>query len=220
MPAATATFARAASVLLPRGLARVNAPSGTLISFATRPGSTASDGDGSHGLYRTPAAANGPKPNVPIEASAERRGDRCRKAASGAAGSRGLEGSLDGDFYGQIGGPQLPLRVSLAQQLHSRLSAKQPQRSNCRSGTASKNSGKSGRRSRLSRQIPAGEQSSPRLAACRAMSCAARLPPLLCPRRRPPAPVSWWRRRKEPGAVVLVAGLPGNGGAGCRPARS
>ena len=33
------------------GLARVNAPSGTLIAYATDPGSVASDGDGSNGLY-------------------------------------------------------------------------------------------------------------------------------------------------------------------------
>ena len=33
------------------GLARVNAPSGTLIAYATDPGSTASDGDGTNGLY-------------------------------------------------------------------------------------------------------------------------------------------------------------------------
>lgn len=33
------------------GLARVNAPSGTLIAYATDPGSVASDGDGTNGLY-------------------------------------------------------------------------------------------------------------------------------------------------------------------------
>jgi hypothetical protein len=33
------------------GLARVNAPSGTLIAYATDPGSVASDGEGSNGLY-------------------------------------------------------------------------------------------------------------------------------------------------------------------------
>lgn len=33
------------------GLAKVNAPSGTLIAYATDPGSTASDGTGAHGLY-------------------------------------------------------------------------------------------------------------------------------------------------------------------------
>ena len=34
-----------------RGLSRENAPSGTLMSFATRPGSEAADGDGRNGLY-------------------------------------------------------------------------------------------------------------------------------------------------------------------------
>ena len=33
------------------GLARVQAPSGTLIAYATDPGSTASDGEGANGLY-------------------------------------------------------------------------------------------------------------------------------------------------------------------------
>lgn len=33
------------------GLARINAPSGTLIAYATDPGSVASDGDGANGLY-------------------------------------------------------------------------------------------------------------------------------------------------------------------------
>jgi uncharacterized caspase-like protein len=33
------------------GLSKVDAPSGTLISFATRPGSVASDGEGLNGLY-------------------------------------------------------------------------------------------------------------------------------------------------------------------------
>jgi uncharacterized caspase-like protein len=33
------------------GLARVNAPSGTLIAYATDPGAVASDGDGVNGLY-------------------------------------------------------------------------------------------------------------------------------------------------------------------------
>lgn len=33
------------------GLARVSAPSGTLIAYATDPGSVASDGDGANGLY-------------------------------------------------------------------------------------------------------------------------------------------------------------------------
>ena len=34
-----------------RGLAKIDAPSGTIISFATRPGSVASDGTGKNGLY-------------------------------------------------------------------------------------------------------------------------------------------------------------------------
>ncbi len=36
---------------LSRGLASVNAPSGTLIAYSTRPGSVAEDGSGRNGLY-------------------------------------------------------------------------------------------------------------------------------------------------------------------------
>ncbi len=42
-----------ASRSIGRGLAQVNAPSGTLLSYATRPGSITEDGDGSNGVYTT-----------------------------------------------------------------------------------------------------------------------------------------------------------------------
>ena len=92
------------------GLARVNAPSGTLISFATRPGSTASDGDGSHGLYTEHLLRQMDKPNVPIEQVLKGVVIGV-KAASNGQQEPWMEGSLDGDFY-FIGGPQLPLQVA------------------------------------------------------------------------------------------------------------
>src|ERR1700752_292845 len=49
------------------GLAKVDAPSGTLISFATRPGSTASDGSGVHGVYTEQLLGQMREPNVPVE---------------------------------------------------------------------------------------------------------------------------------------------------------
>ena len=51
-----------------RGLARVSAaPSGTLIHFATRPGSVAADGTGSNGLYTSQLLRFIDAPDVPVE---------------------------------------------------------------------------------------------------------------------------------------------------------
>ncbi len=44
-------YARAGFRSMEGGLAKISAPSGTLISYATRPGSIAADGDGRNGLY-------------------------------------------------------------------------------------------------------------------------------------------------------------------------
>jgi uncharacterized caspase-like protein len=50
-----------------RGLAQMDAPSGTLVAFATAPGSVASDGDGDNGLYTKHLLANMTRPGLPIE---------------------------------------------------------------------------------------------------------------------------------------------------------
>jgi uncharacterized caspase-like protein len=64
-----------------RGLARVqDAPSGTLMHFATRPGSVAADGTGANGLYTTELLRQIDQPGVPIETDAQARG-RCGGAA-------------------------------------------------------------------------------------------------------------------------------------------
>lgn len=80
------------------GLARVDAPSGTLISFATRPGSVAADGEGDHGLYTQHLLAQIGVPNRPIEQ------DLKRVVAGVMEDSKGqqepwMEGSMVGDFY-------------------------------------------------------------------------------------------------------------------------
>ena len=49
------------------GLAQVNAPSGTLIAYATSPGSTAADGFGRNGLYTKHILQNIRVPDVPAE---------------------------------------------------------------------------------------------------------------------------------------------------------
>ena len=49
------------------GLAQMDAPSGTLVAFATAPGSVAADGDGDNGLYTKHLLANMTRPGLPIE---------------------------------------------------------------------------------------------------------------------------------------------------------
>ena len=50
-----------------KGLAQVEAPPGTLIAFATAPGSAASDGGGRNGLYTGHLVAEMKRPGAPIE---------------------------------------------------------------------------------------------------------------------------------------------------------
>jgi hypothetical protein len=50
-----------------KGLAHIDAPSGTLITFATAPGSVASDGTGSNGLYTEEILKYIQEPGVPVE---------------------------------------------------------------------------------------------------------------------------------------------------------
>ncbi len=50
-----------------KGLAHIDAPSGTLIAFATAPGSVASDGVGANGLYTEEILKYIQEPGVPIE---------------------------------------------------------------------------------------------------------------------------------------------------------
>ena len=50
-----------------KGLAQVDAPAGTLIAFATAPGSTAADGGGRNGLYTQHLVKQIEKPGAPVE---------------------------------------------------------------------------------------------------------------------------------------------------------
>lgn len=80
------------------GLARVSAPSGTLISFATRPGSVAADGDGRNGLYTTQLLRAIDTPNLPVELMLKQVVAGVKSASRGAQ-EPWMEGSIDGDFY-------------------------------------------------------------------------------------------------------------------------
>ena len=79
------------------GLSRVAAPSGTLISYATRPGSVAADGDGRNGLYTGALLQQMSNTGQQIEQALK------RVVTNVKAGSKNLqepwmEGSIEGDF--------------------------------------------------------------------------------------------------------------------------
>jgi hypothetical protein len=81
---------------LSRGLATVNAPSGTMIAYSTRPGSVAEDGVGRNGLY-TEQLLKVMDSNKPIEQVLKRLVTSV-KAASKGRQEPWSEGSLEGDF--------------------------------------------------------------------------------------------------------------------------
>lgn len=80
------------------GLARVSAPSGTLISFATRPGSVAADGTGRNGLYTTHLLQAMDSPNLQVELMLKRVTSSVKQASQGRQ-EPWMEGSIEGDFY-------------------------------------------------------------------------------------------------------------------------
>lgn len=80
-----------------RGLSRESAPSGTLISFATRPGSVASDGLGRNGLYTASLLDAMENKNQPIEQVLKQVTAKV-KATSKGQQEPWMEGSIDGDF--------------------------------------------------------------------------------------------------------------------------
>jgi hypothetical protein len=89
-----------------RGLARVEAPSGTLISYATRPGSVAHDGTGRNGLYTTQLLRQiKDSADLPIEVVLKRVVAGVKQESSGQQ-EPWYEGSLEGDFcFGACGTP-------------------------------------------------------------------------------------------------------------------
>ncbi len=80
-----------------RGLSRENAPSGTLISYATRPGSVAADGTGRNGLYTSVLLKAMEEKNQPIE-QVLKQVVRGVTVASNGAQEPWMEGSVTGDF--------------------------------------------------------------------------------------------------------------------------
>jgi uncharacterized caspase-like protein len=87
-----------------RGLAKVEAASGTLIHYATRPGSVAADGDGQNGTYTEALLAQMSEPGVPVEMMLKKVSNNVVKKTSGKQ-EPWVEGSLRGDFYFIFQGP-------------------------------------------------------------------------------------------------------------------
>ena len=80
------------------GLSQVDAPIGSLVAFATSPGSVASDGKGSNGLYTQHLLANMERPGLPIEEIFKRVRLGVRLDSNG--GQVPWEStSLEGDFF-------------------------------------------------------------------------------------------------------------------------
>ena len=87
-----------------RGLARVEvAPSGTLMHFATRPGSIAADGDGRNGLYTSHLLRHIATPGITVESMFKRVASDVRQASRGEQ-EPWVEGSLQGEFFFASGG--------------------------------------------------------------------------------------------------------------------
>jgi hypothetical protein len=81
-----------------KGLAFMDAPAGTLIAYATAPGSTASDGSGKNGLYTSAILESIQIPNI----TALQMFQNVRSVVSEKSGSRQIpweSTSLIGDFY-------------------------------------------------------------------------------------------------------------------------
>jgi uncharacterized caspase-like protein len=80
------------------GLAKISPPSGTILSYATRPGNVAADGTGSHGLYTEYPLQAMDEPGVPIEQALKTVLGGVKKASSGKQ-EPWIEGGIEGNFY-------------------------------------------------------------------------------------------------------------------------
>jgi uncharacterized caspase-like protein len=80
------------------GLNKIDAASGTLITFATRPGSVAADGDGENGLFTEHLLMQMDVPGLPIEQLLKRVGAGVKLASKGKQ-DPWIEGRIDGEFF-------------------------------------------------------------------------------------------------------------------------
>lgn len=90
------------------GLAKITPPSGTILSFATRPGSVAADGTGAHGLYTQYLLAAMDEPGVVIEQALKEVFVGVKQASKGKQ-EPWVEGGIEGDFcFRGAAAPALP----------------------------------------------------------------------------------------------------------------
>lgn len=86
------------------GLAQINAPSGTVIAFATAPGKTASDGSAGNGLFTSHLLKQLRQPNQKLEDVLK----NTRKGVAAASNNGQIpwdSSSLTGDFYFRVENP-------------------------------------------------------------------------------------------------------------------
>jgi len=85
-----------------KGLAFMNAPAGTLIGYATSPGSTASDGSGKNGLYTSAILESIQIPDITITQMFQNVG-KIVSQKSGKQQTPWISSSMTGDFYFNTG---------------------------------------------------------------------------------------------------------------------
>jgi TPR repeat protein len=81
------------------GLAQMQAPEGTMISFATQPGNVAQDGSGADGPYATALAASIRQPGLDIFHVFNRVGLMVKRTTDGAQQPWVSSSPIDGEFY-------------------------------------------------------------------------------------------------------------------------
>ena len=94
-----------------KGLAATPAPKGTIIAYATAPGSTAADGSGSNGLYTSQLLKYIQTPGLPVE----RVFKRVRQNVNRLSGGKQIpweHSSIMGDFYFKPGKGQQPVELA------------------------------------------------------------------------------------------------------------
>jgi uncharacterized caspase-like protein len=82
-----------------RGLAEIQAPEGTLISYATQPGNVASDGSGGNSPYTKALALTMPRPGFDVFQTFNEVGLAVKRATGGRQQSWVSASPIEGSFY-------------------------------------------------------------------------------------------------------------------------
>lgn len=109
-----------------QGLARMDAPTGSLVAYATAPNAVASDGKGQNGLYTKYLLANIDTPGIPIEEVFK----RVRIGVMSETGKKQVpweSSSIAGYFYLAGGAPQGPAAQAASQMAAAQAAERQRQ---------------------------------------------------------------------------------------------